>query len=190
MLRSVIPALLAAIVSCTGGLALADDPALRRYELPNLDTLELTLPSGWVDAVDAPPGGVPLTILLTPAGGAPFEVHVTPQWSEAADSAVMDADALRQAVREAALGAQAQAVEETLEIRRLQGASGVGFYYAATDRAPLPEEFRFMTQGALQAGDLVLWFTILTNDGQDSVVADALALLQSAGHRGTGIDRR
>lgn len=189
MIRSV-KSMTLLLLAFAGGLALADDGSLRRYELPNLDTLELALPAGWQDETDVPPGGIPLTIRLYPAAGAPFEVFVTPESPEPTAGDVRDTEALREAVRDAALRIQAQAVEESIEIRRLQGGSGIGFYFTATDRAPQPEEFRNMNQGALQAGELTLWFTILSNDGQEAVVADALAMLQSAVHRRTGLDQR
>jgi hypothetical protein len=172
------------------GPALADEGGSRRYELPNLDTLELALPAGWQDETDVPPGGIPLTIRLYPAAGAPFEVFVTPESPEPTAGGTRDIEALREAVRDAAQRMQPQAVEESIEIRRLQGGSGIGFYFAATDRAPQPEEFRYMNQGALQTGELTLWFTILTNDGQGGVVADAFAMLQAAVHRQTGLDQR
>lgn len=178
------------LLALAGNLAIADDGSLRRYELPNRDTLELALPAGWQDETDVPPGGIPLTIRLYPAAGARFEVFVTPEAPEPTADDVRDTEALREAVRDAAARIQPQAVEESIEIRRLQGESGIGFYFAATDRAPQPEEFRYMNQGALQAGDLTLWFTILTNDGQEAVIADALAMLQAAVHRRTGLDQR
>ena len=48
MIRSV-KSLALLLLAFAGGLALADDGSLRRYELPNLDTLELALPAGWQD---------------------------------------------------------------------------------------------------------------------------------------------
>lgn len=190
MIRSLHSIALLLLALLAGRAALADDLRTQRYELPNLDTLELALPAGWVDSVDAPPGGVPLTIQLRPAEGPPFEVFVTPEWPEPTAPVARDADALRAAVRDAATRIQPQAVEASLEIRRLQGANGVGFYFAATDRNPFPDEFRYMNQGALLVGDLTLWFTVLTNDGQEGIVASALAMLQGAVHRGTGQDQR
>ena len=189
MIRSVKSTTLL-LLAFASGLVLADDGSLRRYELPNLDTLELALPAGWQDETDVPPGGIPLTIRLFPVTGAPFEVFVSPESPEPTTGDVRDAGALREAVRDAALRIQPQAVEESIEIRRLQGGSGIGFYFAATDRAPQPEEFRCMNQGALQAGELTLWFTILTNDGQEAIVTDALTMLQAAVHRRTGLDQR
>ena len=172
------------------GFSRADDSALRRYELPNLDTLELVIPAGWQDTVDIPPGDAELTIQLGPIAGDPFEVFLTPVSPDRTAPTAPDVDALHGAVRDAAARVQPQALETSLEIRRLQGTAGVGFYFSATEREPHAEDFRYMTQGALLIGDLSLWFTILSNDGQEQVVAEALAMLQAAVHRGTGADRR
>ncbi len=190
MTRSVVPALLAGSALLAVACACADESRLRRYELPNLDTLELTLPPAWVDSVDVPPGGAPLTVQLTPADGAPFAVHLTPLAPDPSAGPVMDPAALYAAVRESAERIRSQAIEETIEIERLRGTRGTGYFFSVTDREPLPEEFRYMTQGALQAGEIIVWFTILTNDGQETVVAEAIAMLQSAVHRGTGQDQR
>lgn len=162
----------------------------RRYELPNQNSLELAVPPAWDDSVDQPEDGGPPTIALRPREGAPFEVYLTPDWPEPPDGTAPDAETLRETVRVAAERIRGQSVEETLEIRRLQGANGVGFYFVATDRAPQPEEFRFMNQGALQVGDLTVMFTILTNEGQDAVVEQAFAMLKSAVYRDTGGDQQ
>lgn len=182
-------ATLLAIAALAAPPAHAQDERIRRYELPNLDTLELLLPAGWVDRVDHPQGGK-LTIELGPATGEPFQVFVTPEWQDPTDPEVREGPALREAVRDAAERIRPQAVENFLEVRPLSGANGSGWYFAATDRAPRADGFKYMTQGALQVGDLTLWFTLLTNDGQDTVAVEALAVLQSAVHRRTGHDRR
>lgn len=191
MHRSVIPSLIAVAAWLAAGIGASDEAHLRRYELPNLDTLELTLPPGWVEATEAAPAGEqPLTIEFAPVEGPDFRAYVTPQSSDPGQPEIMDADSLRGEVQHLSERIGPQAVEASLEIRRLQGASGVGFYFSATDRVQSPEEYRYMTQGALQTGDLILWFTILTNEGQEAMVAEGLAMLQSAVHRPTGLDRR
>lgn len=161
-----------------------------RYELPNRDGLELAVPPAWEDSVDQPEDGGSPIILLHPREGAPFEIYITPAWHDAPAGALPDMETLRETVRTAAERLRGQTVEDTLEIRRLQGASGVGFYFVATDRAPQPEEFRFMHQGALQVGALTVTFTILTNEGQEAVVEQALAMLRSAAHLDTGRDQQ
>lgn len=179
--------LLAAGLAASG--ALADDPALRRYELPNRDTLELELPAGWTDSLDQPAGGGPPTIEIAVAPGGAAQVYVTPKWAEPTDKELRELPLLRDAVRELAEKIQPEAAEPYVEVRPLEGANGRGYYFSATEREPKADGFRFMSQGALQAGGLTLWFVILTNEGQDTMAVQALAMLQSAVHRRTGLDQ-
>lgn len=189
MTRSVIAAQSLAILLSCAGPAAAQDAGLRRFELPNRDTLELTLPAGWAEHLEQPAGGGPPTIEIAIAEGGPRQVFVTPEWPDPLAKDVRELPSLRDAVRDMAERIQPQAVEPYLEVRQVDGANGTGFYYSATDGNPGPDEFRFMNQGALQVGELTLWFTILTNEGQDTVAVEALAMLQSAVHRRTGLDQ-
>ena len=169
--------------------AFAQDARPRSYDLPNLDAIELTVPSTWQDSVDQPADGGPPTIEFKPPVDPAFEVYVTPNWPNTPDESVPDTETLREKVRTEAERMSGHMVERNPEIRRLQGASGVGFFFVATDPAPQPEEFRTMNQGLLQVGDLTVMFTILTNEGQEAVVEEALAMLKSAIHRDTGLDQ-
>jgi len=189
MTRSVIVAPSLAILLFGVGPSVAQDAGLRRFELPNRDTLELVLPAGWAEHLEQPAGGGPPTIEITVVEGGPRQVFVTPEWPDPLAKEVRELPSLRDAVRDIAERIQPQSVEAYLEVRQLDGANGTGFYFAATDNSPGPEEFRFMNQGALQVGELTLWFTILTNAGQDTVAVEALAMLQTAIHRRTGLDQ-
>lgn len=185
-LRTALAPLLALLTA--QALAQLADTGAHRYELPNQDTLELNVPPAWDEIVDQPDDGGPPTIQFHPREGAAFEVYVTPDWPDSPDGVAPDTETLREIVRTAAERIRGQTVEENLEIRRLQGASGVGFYFVATEREPQPEEFRYMNQGALQVGELTVAFTILTNEGQDAVIEEAFAMLRSAVYRDTGRD--
>ena len=169
--------------------AWADESLLRRYVLPNKDTLELMLPAGWADHFEQPAGGGPPTVEIAVSDGGPRQVFVRPEWADPTAKDVRELPQLRDAVRDLAERIQPDAVETYLEVRHIAGVNGVGFYFTATDRSPGPGEFKFMSQGALQAGSLTLWFTILTDEGQDTVAVEALAMLQAAVHRRTGLDQ-
>ena len=188
MIRSVTLGLLsAAWFAAAPGWA--DESAVRRYQLPNHDTLELEIPAGWIDHLEEPAGGGPPTIEIAVTDGGPRQVFVRPEWEDPTAKDVRELPQLRDAVRDLAERIQPEAVENYLEVRHITGTHGVGFYFTATDRTPGPGEFKFMNQGALQAGSLTLWFTILTDEGQDTVAVEALARLQGAGHRRTGHDQ-
>jgi len=188
MTRSVIVSLLLALLF-GAGLSAAEDAGLRRFELPNRDTLELVLPAGWVEHLEQPAGGGPPTIEIAVVEGGPHQVFVTPEWPDPLAKEIRELPSLRDAVRDMAERSQPQVVEAYLEVRQLDGANGTGFYFAATDRGPGPGEFKFMNQGGLQVGELTLWFTILSDEGQDTVAVEALAMLLAAVHRRTGLDQ-
>ena len=189
MTRSVFACLSLAAVLGAAGISIADEAGQRRFELPNRDTLELTLPGGWIDHVEQPAGGGPPTIQISVAKDGPHQVFVTPEWPDPVATNVRELPALRDAIRDMAERIKSQAAEAYVETRHLSGANGSGYYFTVTDRSPGPGEFKFMSQGALQVGELTLWFTILTDEGEDTVAVEALAMLQAAVHRRTGLDQ-
>ena len=82
MIRSVTAALVLIAVASAADPASADDTGLRRYELPNNDTLELILPAGWVDHLEEPAGGGPPTLGIAIAACRPEQVFVVPEWPD------------------------------------------------------------------------------------------------------------
>ena len=74
--------------------------------------------------------------------------------------------------------------ESDIPILELRGGSGPGYYISATDKDPGPNEYKYLTQGAMGVDDLLLTFTVLTNETDSPVVKDALDMLRSA-RRGT-----
>ena len=188
MMRSV-PSVFLLATALAAVPAWPDETSLRRYVLPNHDTLELQLPAGWVDHLEQPAGGGPPTVEIAVSDGGPRQVFVRPEWEDPTAKDVRELPQLRDAVRDLAERTQPDAVETYLEVRHIAGVNGVGFYFTATERNPGPGKFKYMNQGALQAGSLTLWFTILTDEGQDTVAVEALAMLQAAMHRRTGLDQ-
>jgi hypothetical protein len=155
----------------------------RQYALPDHGYFVLQVPRDWKDQVRQPPNRLPPTIVFSRTSGYPFQILLTPIWSMRKDRPPDSRDDLRAAVEQAAHAAKSQAVESELPIIEFQGRSGPGFYFSATDRAPKPGEYKFLNQGILRVGELTVTFTILTNDGQELIVKQALDLLKSAAHK-------
>ena len=175
-MKTFIGCLLVAVVS----LAIAADGQTKRYALPDKTSLELSIPVGWQDEVKQGESGTPPTIIFTPREGARFQVLVTPIWRPRPDVPVASAEQIRQSVQRAADEIKPQAAESFLSVEELTGAKGPGYYFSATDKAPKPDEFKYLTQGMLLVGELAVSFSILTNDGQEKVRDAALAMLKSA----------
>jgi hypothetical protein len=110
-------------------------------------------------------------------------VLITAVWPIPPVTKISDEATIRSEVATAAKKAASQFVEGALPLQELKGTEGRGFYFSATDRAPGPGEYKYLTQGIVRVGEIALAFTVLTNDGQEGVVKAALEMLRTAVHR-------
>ena len=163
----------------TGSNAEQGSNAERRFALPDHGYFVIQVPRDWKGQVHQPPNRLPPTITLGPGAGKPFEVLMTPIWPATTDRSPQSREQIRASVEKAAQDAKAEAVEREIPVVEFQGRSGPGFYFSATDRAPKPGEYKFLTQGILRVRDLTVTFAILTNDAQQSVVKQALDSLKT-----------
>lgn len=163
-------------------LAIARDLESRRYPLPNHGSLELRVPGSWVHEIRQPPNRLPPTIEFRPKSGSPFQLLITTLWQASDQAQPLSAERVKQLVQNSANSIKPQAVEKTITLKEIIGTAGGGYYFSATDRAPGAGEYKYMTQGMLPVGGLLVTFTVLTNDGQQSVIDDALTALRTAVH--------
>jgi len=149
----------------------------KRYALAQSGFLQLKVPAGWREEVDAQTQ--PPVISFRPGAGQPFIVSVIPVQA-AEGTPAPSRQELRTDVEQMAGAIRPFAVESEIKLKEFAGTAGPGFQFFATDAAPGPGEFKYMTRGKLKVGDVSVTFTILTNEGQDAVVRSALAMLKSA----------
>lgn len=162
--------------------AFAQDTDTRKYPLPDHGSIQLNIPVAWDDDLRQPPDRLPPTIAFKPKSGNKFEILITPIWLEPKGALPPNSEKIKGLVQQASEQAKFQSVEKNIQLKELKGASGNGYYFSATDRAPEPEGYKYMTQGTIRVGDLMVMFTLLTNDGQEKVINDALSMLKSAIH--------
>jgi hypothetical protein len=165
------------LVAYWPGLASA---APQSFLLPGHGALLLNVPEGWKAGLKQPAGGLPPTIGFGPQSGAPFVVLITAVWGTSPGDGVPDDAKIRSTVTLAAKSAEGQSVEGVLSLKDLAGSSGRGYYFRATDRAPAPGEWKYLSQGMIRAGAIALTFTILTNDGQAAAEKAALEMIRLA----------
>jgi hypothetical protein len=152
----------------------------RRYPLGDYGFFRVDVPSSWKDDLWQPPERLPPTISLSPKAGNPFQVLITPIWGPNKD--VLKDVAIKELVQKSVERVKPQSVEKTIQLVELRGPSSKGYYFFSTDKAPKPEEYKYMTQGALVVGDLIVSFTILTNGNHEEVAKEALTILREARH--------
>jgi hypothetical protein len=169
--------LLAAFTSAT-----AQETVTRKYPLANHGYLQLQVPRSWQEELRKPSGNYPPTIVFTPKAGNSFQILITPVFAMSEGMTMPSSAQIKASVRRAAERAKNQAVEKTVPVKELKGPSAMGYYFSVTDRAPRPEEYKYMTQGILQVGAVTPTFTILTNDETEGIVIQSLSMLEGARH--------
>ncbi len=164
----------------TGYLVAAERKATKKYSIPEHGTLELNVPASWKGKVHKPQENMPPTIIFDPAKGNDFQVMITVLWSKTGEHGFNSQDKVQALVEKDGQKLLPNAVETKIELQEIRGADRTGYYFAATDKAPNPGEYRYMTQGAIGVGDLILHFTILHRVKSSQSVRDALSALGEA----------
>jgi hypothetical protein len=176
---------------CMGSvISLAHASPRQDFALPDHGALHLMVPEAWNAELRQPPDRLPPTIAIRPRRGASFEILITAAWTMRPETSLPDLPMLRAQVAAAARDAQSQSVEKSLLLRRLVGPAASGYYFTATDRAPKPGEYKYLTQGSVRTGAICLLFTVLTNDGQETIVSAALEMLRNAVHESSASAER
>ena len=160
----------------------AVDSSTKDFSLPNHGSLSLTFPSSWKDNIRQPPDQLPPTITMETEGKNTFQMLLTPIWPAKKDMPQQSLATIKTNVQNAANHAASQAVENSIPLKEITGNSIQGYYFSATDKAPKPGEYKYMTQGTLQLNELTIPFTILSNDGGETDVSNALNMLKVMKH--------
>jgi len=162
--------------------AAAEKTSDRRYTLPGHGVFQMKVPASWKEEVKQQSDKLPPTITFQQASGAQFLIVINPFWRESEEAPALNDYVVHRMVQRAADANQPNAVEKTLKLIYLEGSSGRGYYFSATDKAPEKGGYKFLTQGALLVDELAVTFTILTNDGQKDVESAALDMVKGATH--------
>jgi hypothetical protein len=174
-----VASLILALASPGPSLAALAEP--RAVRIPEIGTLHVALPQGWMDAVARGEEGAAPIVTFSATKDEPFNLELTviPVDPDRRGEA-LGADALRATVQRMADDVRGQAVERPLVLAAMGGGK-TGYYFGATDRDPAPGEFTYLIQGALALdGGALCIFTLLTNGGGSPAVPRALEVLRQA----------
>jgi hypothetical protein len=173
--------LAAGIVAAAVASAAVAQEAPRAYPVPGRGKVELEVPRDWYDEPRPRIGGLPSVRFFDRLGPRPpLERSITIAWSIAKQPSFANSNRLRAFVAQTAEEIAPGAAEPRLDLRELEGASGVGYYFQATLKEPPADEWPNLTRGAIVVGDLLVTFTILAAEPGAPAVERALRMLKSA----------
>jgi hypothetical protein len=152
----------------------------KQIAIPGHGALQLSVPREWRVKASRPREDLPPTIEFLPGSGQAFSVQVTVLWSPRGDTSFNAPEELMTAVEHGRDLVKGKSLEADIPIREFSGERLHGLYFDVTDKESKPGEWRYMTQGAAALDDLLLTFTILTNDLNRPEAAITLEMLKSA----------
>lgn len=159
----------------------AEEPRTEReYPIPGHGLFKLNVPSSWLDNLHQPPNDLPPTITFTPSSGTSFKILITVLWSPLDKADYNNMQNIKVLMQQRGEELLSTAVESELTLQEMHGKHVAGYFFSLTDKAPKAGEYKYVTQGALGLGKLLLSFTILTNKKDSEVVNEALAMLHNA----------
>jgi hypothetical protein len=151
-----------------------------RIKLPDHGGIELPAPADWKVEVrrflllQAP------TIEYMPPEGQGFSVLITPSWGAPGEPQFNDPAQVLKIIKRAKDKAVEWATTRHIDIVEFKGERLAGYYFSAIDRDPKPGGWKYMTHGWAALGDLLLEFTILSNDAAQPDAAATIGMLQKA----------
>ena len=155
-------------------------PALRRVNLSGNGALDLPAPPTWHVEATRPLAFLPPTIEFSPAEGKSFSILITVLTRPENDTHFNDPKTVSRRVAKARDKAVESATTRHITILELKGEQLSGYYFSATDRHPEPDGWKYMTHGSAALDDLLLIFTIFSNDPEQPEVEPTLAMLRQA----------
>ena len=158
----------------------AEPKGVRKYPIPEHGMLELNVPNSWQDKVHKPQENLPPTIVLTPASGGDFQVLISVRWSKKGDPGFNRPEKARALVGKDGQKILPKTVETKIVLQEMKGVDNTGYFFSVTDKAPEPGEFRYMTQGKIGVGKLLLGFTVLTRVRDSESLKEALSMIREA----------
>lgn len=170
-------------LSTACGIQAAEPKVEKEYTLPQHGVLKLRVPYSWRDKVRHPANDLPPTIIFGSNKENLFSVLITPLWSPTNKKGFNSPEYVRERVRMKGDRLLPTAVETELTLKELHGKSATGYFYSFTDKAPKPGEYKYLTQGTFAVGDLLVVFTILTNEKNSPIVEDALKMFSTSEHK-------
>jgi hypothetical protein len=149
------------------------------FTVSKQNRLKLALHGNWRAGMRQDSTGSTSTIKIWPNGGDQFEMLISRIPRKNPRDPVTP-EHLLQIVKESGQMAAAQSVEQKLDVKELGPGNWKGYYYRLTDKTPRPNEYKYMTQGAMSEGTALFTFTFLSNSDKVVDQLEFLSLLSSA----------
>lgn len=153
----------------------------REYSLPEHGTLILRVPEKWnITYYEPGTRPSPIIIFYPQEKPHPFQLTISPLWDDSIERDVTDPEFIKRYLQEVGVNVLSYSDEDQLNLIELSGKSGNGYYFQLTDSSAPEHEFKYLTQGALAVGEILLVFSYFSNDNEDNNQTIIIEMMEQA----------
>ena len=158
----------------------------RPYPVPDHGEVILNVPENWEVtylslAEDKPPV---ITFYQTDDDKRElFQFNLSMLWDDGFKRDIRDPENIKALVTNVGEGILESSVESELVLIPISGVDGQGYYFKLSDKAEKPGEYKYLTQGALSVGEVLLVFSLFTYGPDKQLQNMALEMMQTAIHK-------
>ena len=158
----------------------------RNYPVPRHGELILKVPENWEVtylslAEEKPPV---ITFYQTDSKKREiFQLNLSIFWDDGFKQKITNPENIRALVIDVGESILESSVESELVLNPITGAAGQGYYFNLSDKTEKTDEYKYLTQGALGVGELLLVFSLFSYEPDVQLQNMALEMMQTAIHK-------
>ena len=162
------------------------DLTQRNYPVPGHGELVLKVPENWEVtylslAEDKPPV---ITFYQTDSQKREiFQLNLSIFWDDGFKRKITNPDNIKALVTNVGESILESSAESELVLNPISGVAGQGYYFKLSDKAAKTDEYKYLTQGALGVGEVLLVFSLFCYEPDIQLQNMALEMMQTAIHK-------
>lgn len=155
----------------------------REYPVPEQGLLSLEIPSHWnVTYYEPADIKAPIIIFYPQEKPHNFQLTVSPLWDEGYFRNITELSYIKQYLESVGTDILQYSDQDELELKLLNGKQGNGYFFQVSDESAPDSEFKYLTQGALAVGELLVVFSYFSNQANDQNSDIILEMMRKAVH--------
>ena len=111
-----------------------------------------------------------------------YQLNLSVLWEDGFQRNILSPEYIYSLVEKTGRQALNGSDQSELILEKIIGRNGSGYWFNLSDSSAGPGEYQFLTQGALAVGELLLIFSLFSNDNESILQEAALKTIMSAEH--------
>lgn len=151
------------------------------YPIPGHGVLTLEVPVHWQVTYYQPrENAAPIIIFYPLRGPQTFQLTTAVFWDDSPARNITAPEQIRKLVEQVGIEVLAQSDQDTLELSEFSGREGTGYLFDLSDKDAGAGEYRYLTQGALGVGEVLVVFSLFTMELDPELRDTVLTMLRGA----------